>query len=382
MHRTELTFLVSPRPLIFLLTSLGACAPSAAYASGLRGEAPTVIGDARYLGLAGSALSVSDSVMSAIENPANAAPGNWTLSTDRSKAQVTDSRMNGDGANRSVENVGVLGSSRKFGLYVGHREPSQESDLAGNQMSVQETSYGAAANLSKRLAVGAAYLNASATASGPLAEGIADQHGWGWMVGANLKHGDFISSVAFRPKIQITNAALAPPMDRVELPWRLHLGSSLALSETWNLHGGLVVFGSQQDSIPLSAPGSTAGRSITLQPRLGLEWKMITEDFWALSSFIGTYSEPGRAENSNNRIHTTGGAALKLWAGRTSLALDRAPEYRNFQFNVGLDVLDLVRRLKIIPLPPEDEVPPGSGITLPGRAVPVPNENFDRTLLN
>lgn len=340
----------------------------------VRGEAPTVLGDARQVGLAGASLALPDSIYSAMDNPANTSVEKWAISLALQSGRVRDSRMNSDGEFRRGEGQGILASSPRFGLFMGHRVPSEETG-GSTTVEVKETHYGVAYRLNDHLSVGLSMINARGNWYSPSPSHAAT---WNMGAGATYTQDRIRYALAFRPSMPITNSSQPEPIRVVEIPWRLSAGISYSALSDLLLHFTLVTYGGQKDARQMAPPYAEAANSASLQPRLGVEYRMVEKSPWALSFFGGSYIEPGRMQGYNARVHTTGGVALGFLSARASVAIDRAPQYKNVLAYIGIDVLDALVRLKAFPFldkfkeeneraTPDTEVTPATdSVPLPG----------------
>jgi len=314
-------------------------------------EFPPVIGDERQIGLSGASLTVPDSVHTAMENPANAYFEKWSATLGLLNSEIRDNRMNGqDGINRRAEGMGIAASSPRFGLFVGHRMPSQESSSQG-KVEVQETHVGGGLPINEQLAVGAALIAARTDWQG---FGQPNDHAAIWSVsfGARYRLSDRVQlGGSFRPSMPIQHQNDNSYRGLMEIPMRLMLGASYCFSEKLKLHSSLVLFGKQDDTVSLADPNRPAARTVSFQPRLGIEYEVFQEGITSLGAYAGTYLEPARIEGLSTRFHYTGGLGLKVWAGRASLAFDRANGYKNVIATIGIDILDLLVKVKVIPVP-------------------------------
>ncbi len=337
--------MVSFRMFPLLVSPFVAMAISISGNAAVRGESPTVLGDARQVGLAGASLAMPDSIHSAMDNPANSTVEKWAISLSLQNDRVRDHRMNSDGEYRRGEGKGILLSSPRFGLFLGHRLPSQETD-GSTVVEVQETHLGSAYRFTDHIAIGVSVISARADW-----HTVTDSHASAWTaaVGGTYIHDRTRYAISFRPSMPITGDNQPDALKVVEIPWRLSFGVSHALSSDFFIHGALVTFGQQKGARQIAAPKAPAGDSYSLQPRLGVEYRLLEKDPWGLSFFGGTYVEPGRLQGYNARVHTTGGISFGFLSGRASIGVDRAPGYKNVLTYIGIDVLDALVRLRAFP---------------------------------
>lgn len=333
----------------FLIACFGLMSVPVSSKAALRGESPTVIGDARQIGVSGASLASPDSVHTAMENPANAYFEEWVATLALLNSKVRDNRMNGDGVYRRSEGIGLAASSPRFGLFVGHRTPSQEFSLAG-RVEVQETHLGGAFPIGN-LTVGAAVISARTDWTG-FNQPQIHESAWSVSFGTRYRFSDRVQlGLSVRPSVPIQRRGDTSYRGLLEIPARIMLGGSIFITPEFQLHSAITIFGQQDDTVSLADPNRPAARSISTQPRLGLEYKIYEKGIVSLSSYAGTYLEPGRLDGVSTRFHYTGGAGLKVWAGRAAFAFDRASGYKNVIATVGIDVLDLLVKVKVIPVP-------------------------------
>lgn len=309
-----------------------------------------MIGDARHIGLAGAALATPDSVHTAIENPANANFSEWAASLSLLNDYVRDDRMNFDGRRRRGVGTGVVASSPRFGIFLGHRLPSQESSPEGT-VEVQETHLGAAYGFGDRFSFGVAAVAARADWKG-FEKPTTHASAWSAAFGGRFRLDErWMLGVAYRPGIPIQDPDDSSYRSRVEVPSRLVTAVTFAPDSPFKFHFGLSVYGSQKETVELADPSLATARVLSFQPRLGIEYAAYRKDHVHLDLYAGAYFEPARIDGLSTRTHLTGGASLKAWAGRASVAFDRASGYSNFIAGIGIDLLDLAVQVKLIPLP-------------------------------
>ncbi|RYZ89970.1 MAG: hypothetical protein EOP04_05365 [Proteobacteria bacterium] len=339
------------RTTFFIALLLGSTSARAS----LRGESPTVIGDARQIGLSGASLTEPDSVHVSMENPANAFFDAWAASMALLNGKVRDNRMNGDGIYRRSEGSGLVASSRAFGLFVAHRLPSQEAARLG-KTELQETHIGGGFPIG-RLVIGGALIFARADWQG---FGLPNDKATNWSANFGLRYvfsENFRVGLAGRPTLPIQRKAHSDYKSIVEMPAHIMLGASYFVNRRTAAHFTLMVFGQQTDTVTLEDPTRPSARAVAFQPRLGGEYEVYQKGITTFSVYAGTYLEPARVEGMRSRFHRTGGAGLKVWAGRASFAIDRASGYKNMIATVGVDILDLLVKIKVIPVPTEPEQP-------------------------
>ena len=147
--------------------------------------------------------------------------------------------------------------------------------------------------------------------------------------------------------------------DRIAVPWRLAVGGAYRLGPTaWNqkipstfrdersvvASAELTITGPTADGFGIEAFGrgglQPSGRNVAISPRLGLEYEAMPG---RLRLRAGSYWEPGRFNDSEGRIHATGGLEVALfgfevWGPRRirlTLTTDVARNYRNGGVSVG-----------------------------------------------
>jgi hypothetical protein len=144
----------------------------------------------------------------------------------------------------------------------------------------------------------------------------------------------------------------------VEIPSRFSASATWLTNTPFKVHFGFSAFGAQDESVALADPNRPTARVFSIQPRLGIEYTVFKNDLTQFDLYAGSYWEPARIEGLSTRTHFTGGAGLKVWAGRASIAFDRAEGYSNFIAGIGIDVLDLAVKIKLIPSRNPSKRPP------------------------
>jgi hypothetical protein len=93
------------------------------------------------------------------------------------------------------------------------------------------------------------------------------------------------------------------------------------------------------------------GTHVTFQPRLGAAY--VFADFKNVkgTAFGGTYFEWSRIDGESNRVHATGGLELKPWVFTAGIGTDLSAGYSNFILSVGVDLLQVLEKVKIVPTP-------------------------------
>jgi hypothetical protein len=258
--------------------------------------------------------------------------------------------MNFDGVNRRGKGLGIAASTPDFGIFVGHRMPSQESSSLGN-VEVQETHAGLGVAIGPNLSLGIAAITARADWEGFGAPGT-HASAWSLSFGARARLSKrWVLGVSARPSMPIQLPAGSSYWSLVEIPSRLSASATWLTNTPFKVHFGFSAFGAQNNAVALADPNRPTARVLSVQPRLGVEYTAYKNDLTQFDLYIGSYWEPARIEGLSARMHFTGGAGLKIWAGRASIAFDRAEGYSNFIAGIGIDVLDLAVKIKLIPIP-------------------------------
>jgi hypothetical protein len=258
--------------------------------------------------------------------------------------------MNFDGENRRGKGLGIAASTPDFGIFVGHRLPSQESSPLGN-VEVQETHAGIGFAVGPNLSFGIAAITARADWEGFGTHGT-HASAWSLSFGARARLSKrWVLGVSARPSMPIQSPGGTNYWSLVEIPSRLSASATWLTNTPFKIHFGFSGFGAQDETVALAEPTRPTARVFSIQPRLGIEYTAYKDDLTQFDLYAGSYWEPARIEGLSTRTHFTGGAGLKVWAGRASIAFDRAEGYSNFIAGIGVDVLDLAVKIKLIPIP-------------------------------
>lgn len=139
----------------------------------------------------------------------------------------------------------------------------------------------------------------------------------------------------------------------LQTPDRVLFGARIAPRKDLRLFvDGRVVFGMKDTLVSGSGsfpgqPGNTVadGRTTTLDGGFGVEWVPYDVDDLTIKLWGGGYFENTGVEGGYTRYHRTGGLSFQPWFLSFSVAIDDAPLYDNFVVGLGVDLLQVGKRL-------------------------------------
>ncbi len=327
----------------------------------------TVHGDIRTVGMAGATFGLADSFLASLDNPAGLAmtipPADLKLLSN----EVRDGNVQAFNNTLTSYDIGLALRLGRWGFSVGYVSPYAEGhtyDLltgpnhtAAPYVTTRELRFAVARIfLHDRLAVGASLnLGQSATSLPP---GFAHDS---YAIGATV-------GVSYRlPLRLILGAGLTTPMSYagsteagqgapiagffqpVNAPWHGGLGIGWLQNRFLRADFSLSIIGGSRGAALLGNNSAVFSSAVTVQPHLGVGYSFL--DFKQLKAnvFVGGYYEPSRVEGLSSRTHATAGMEISMWGGQLGAAIDRSSNYTNFILGIGVDVIDLMCDLRLLP---------------------------------
>jgi hypothetical protein len=155
--------------------------------------------------------------------------------------------------------------------------------------------------------------------------------------------------MAFAGDLRVNAAALPGFYQEVLVPWKLNFGIGWIPNRFFQAGLSAHVLGLSPRAARVSDENIRVGEFATLQPRLGISYRMVEYTDLILETSLGSYLEFPRISGSGPRPHLTIDIEIKPWIFGGGFALDYAPGYTNFLISVGVDVGRMLQKMEIFP---------------------------------
>ncbi len=367
----------------FMLNQQNTCARSLPYSlreKPYTGFSNTIRGDVRTVGMAGALVSMADSVISSMQNPAGLAMTNDGLIVQFSSNYISDAYIQ-DLNERFYGNGGGMGAGIfPWGFRAGYFTVHSESQayevnsllhsirthlkIVENHFSVGRVFFGKSLSLGLDLIYGKA--QQSATIKNPNTVDIAkESYKFGISAGAIYKFPKrFLLGASYTPEINYsrptnsdgTNASIpyiTNFFQPVHTPRRIYLGAGWIPNRFFRLGVGLYFYGTTPVTTPMADQTRLTGQKISIQPRLGASYTPIDFKNLKVQIYGGVYYETSRTTGLKGRTHDTLGLEVDPWIFSFGWAVDIAHAYTDHIVLGGLDLVMLARKLKLLPTPPQ-----------------------------
>jgi hypothetical protein len=348
------------------------------------GWSGVVRGDIRTIGMAGAMVGLGNTFIASGDNPAGLA-----MTLPGVQLQVTGNRIH-DGDLQEYEqtlktnNLGLAASLYPYGFSVGWWTPHNEGQkyvlpdgrIIDPRIEVNEFRLSAAHVLfHDRFSLGASVIFGKAMErlsfpDQPSLDRQETSYSVGLGLGAMIKlPRRVILGVAFTPSMHYSADPGAHPtegisrfFEPVHTPVRMRLGLGWIPNRFFSAGAGVYFLGATQNTALLGDDSRSIGELVTLQPRVGAEYRWAEFKEFKADLALGTYLVPSRIQNSPTRLHGTFGTSFNLWVVNLGWGIDVAPRYTNYIYTAAIDVLRLFRKLDLIR---EDWHPPNGGLFPP-----------------
>lgn len=338
------------------------------------GFSTTVSGDVRTVGMSGATVGLPDSFLSSNSNPAGLA----LLMPDADAHFVNNAVSDGHVQDRANPlHTGSLGLAAafypwavSFGYVTTSREgmpyrllnsaeiptigiTTREYRLAVSRVLFSNrVSLGASLNLGQAEEQFEYELSSLPTASSidhsvGATFGLLGQVSRHWLVG--LSYTLPIRYEFARPAGAGT--PIAGFYQPVVTPARAGLGAGWVPNRFFRTDISFFLVGRTGGAMLLRDDTTQVGEKVTLQPRAGAAYIFADFEEFRGTLFGGSYLEMSRIEGRPSRLHFTSGIEVKPWIFTLGFGLDFAPNYSNLLTGIGIDIIRVATKLKIIPKP-------------------------------
>ncbi len=338
---------------------------------GYSGISTTVRGDIRTIGMAGSLVGLADTFIASGENPAGLAMTLPNIAVQFSANQVHDQNVQDYDQPLLTGNGGIAANFYPWGYSFGVWSPESEGQkylLAPSQtpvnagVFVQEYRVSVARLMwNEKLSLGLGLLlgkskesleftNSPDSSVSQTAYAISGNFGvmikfpQRWLLGVSVSLPLSISAPS-----QDSTSGISQFFQDVQSPFRLGMGLGWIPNRFFRVGMALYLMGTSQNTALLSDDSKPVGKYITLQPRLGVEYKLAEYKELEISAKIGTYYELSRIQDTKNRMHITGGLEIDPWIFSLGWGLDYGVGYQNYIYTAGLDIIKIAKKLDLIP---------------------------------
>ncbi|MBL7714356.1 MAG: hypothetical protein JNL01_02745 [Bdellovibrionales bacterium] len=333
-------------------------------------------GDLTQLGLAGAQASVGDQFIGSLENPATIAMTSRSGGLQISGNTIQDGFTQNYSDKIKSYHYGAHVSEYPWGISAGVWSPQDEGD-ATFEHNAKEYRLGLSRVLKKhKLSFGASLLIAEST----LRDGSekSNSSAVGYAVGAvyqfrpkHLVGLSFTSPVTVSGSVQKTGINIPGFFQGAHSPLRIQAAYGWIPNRIFKVAAGVSVLGTSPNTALLTDQNARVGESWTLHPRAGAQVTLVDyKEFWARVG-AGTYLEASRISGRQDRLHFTGSVEFTGWIFSLGWGLDSAKGYRNLIYSAGVDVVRLLQKMDLIPMPVQY---PSQGV------LPNPLKNSDEGL--
>jgi hypothetical protein len=333
----------------------------------------TVSGDVRTIGMAGATVGLADTFLAASDNPGGLAMTLQGADENYVTNQVSDSHVQNPNSPNETESLGVAVSLHPWAFSLGLVTTSREGQTYAipntpgfNSVTVTSRELRMAASrllLDDRLSVGLS-LNI-----GQGEEEIEPQFQSGptsvdhvYRVGATFggqyqlpNHFLLGASYALPVTYSFSGAGAASQLpgfyQPIVVPERFAMGLGWIPNRNARMDFSVFAVGRSPNAALIRDDVTQIGTHDTFQPRLGAAYVFADFKNVKATAFGGTYFEWSRIDGESNRVHATGGLEVKPYVFTVGIGTDLSSGYSNFILSVGVDLLQVLERVKIVPTP-------------------------------
>lgn len=339
---------------------------------GYSGWSSTIRGDIRTLGMAGAMVGIGDTFIASGYNPAGVAMTNRSLSLQITGNAIHDGEVQRYDQTLTSYNLGLAASLYPWGLSVGYWSPQNEGQMYrfeedGERFYPDFRTREYRVSLSRlffedRLSFGVSALLAQADKRVEFPdspESGTSHHGYAPGVHLGLMYRlprNLLLGLTYSNPIDIRSDSSTNPspmlqgfFQTVKIPYRLGAGVGWVPNPFFRAGLDFYLIGKTHDVALLSDETRKVGQEVTIQPRLGFSYTLFETKRLMLEIAGGTYYEMSRILGAPHRWHATGGLQLSGWLLNFGWGIDNAPNYVNYIYSFGIDVVRTMRKLDLIP---------------------------------
>ncbi len=311
----------------------------------------SVRGSAKNVGMAGALTGLADDYYGAVVNPAGTSMTLNYRDLDLTRSVISDQLNQAPGQFFSSSTVGLALPLGQMGLSIGYTTPFQATSVTGEQARLNDYRFTLSRSfLENHLSLGIGIsFDQVQLASGPLSQmgstlGILYRFPNRFFLGASLN-----TPLLFGPDPQRRFFSL-PASGTLGLGWIPNRLFRAAFSLEW--------IGAEPNTYFFHEPNLPVGQYDVAQFHLGMTYDVLSMRNLKSTIYSGTYLEAIRTSISY-RLHGTFGLVVHPWFLNLVFSIDVANQYQNRLINIGIDVNDLLKRLKLLPM---DVAPPSAGL--------------------
>lgn len=324
------------------------------------------LGDNRTVGMGGATLGLGDTFIAGASNPAGLAMTLDIADFNFTSDSVHDGHVQDyDNSSPKMTALGVAMAVYPWGFSMGFVP-------IGSEGQTYTLANGQAANLlvethEFRLAASRLFFNNRLSLGASINIGIGEQEiqtgatdddrhaaGIGATLGAMIQlPSRFLLSAAYTSPMHYAisgQSALLPGFFQdIDVPSRFGLGLGWIPNRFIRGDAQALVVGETHGAALLSNDTSAIGTHYTFQPKFGLAYIFLDFDQFRGTIFGGSYYEDSRIEGATNRWHGTVGIEGRAWIFTAGIGTDRASQYKNTLFSIGIDLARLLGNADLIP---------------------------------
>jgi len=331
---------------------------------------PWVLGDTRSIGMADATVGLGDSWASLQENPAGTAMTLPTLSVQFNHSTIPDGNQQSYDQPVQVSDFGAVINPYPWGFGIGYSSPHSErqtsflndgSALATTDLSIKDVTFSASRlAFHDRLSIGVLVDVSTAKRSFSLPSQTWDASETDLKMTLGLLYQlekRVFLGLRWTPATSYgvpTDAANPPAIpgfltQPTYSPWILGMGVGWIPNVNFRSGFSALLVGRTPQAALVSDQNRIVGEKMTVQPRIGIDYRWIDLSWLEGRLSAGSYYEMSRIADTNSRVHGTIGFEINPSIFNLGVALDRAPGYVNSTAGIGVDMVRIARVLEIIP---------------------------------
>jgi len=334
----------------------------------------TVNGDVRTIGMAGATVGLADTFLAAADNPSGL--GMMLQGADENYVtnQVSDGHVQNPNSPMETKSLGVAVSLHPWAFSLGLVTDSREGQsyyipntpgLNSVTVTSREVRFGAARLLmDDKLSIGVSLnigqgeeeIEPQSQTPGP----TSVQHAYrvGATLGGMLQlHNHFLLGMSYTLPMtyNFNNGTTAPQLpgfyQPVVDPERFALGLGWVPNRNARMDFSVFAVGRSPNAALIRDDTTQIGTHVTFQPHAGVAYTFADFKNVKGTVFTGSYFEWSRLDGESNRVHATGGLEIKPYIFTVGIGTDVSSQYSNFILSVGVDLFQVLQRVKIVPIP-------------------------------
>ena len=300
-----------------------------------------VRGNTQNVGMAGALTGLADDYYGSVINPAGSAMTLRQMELDLTHSNISDQLLLTPGQNFSGQTVGIAIPLDKMGLSIGFTTPFLATHDIGEQVILRDYRFTLSKSfLENHLSLGIGIALDEAHLNSESITQVGSTFGILYRLPNRIFLGSSLNTPLLLGPFQGDRLFSLPLTATVGLGWMPNRLFRAAISAEW--------ISTELNSFSFHQPDQQVGQSPALQIHLGASYEFLYIKNIRSKIDTGTYLEALRTSNSY-RPHYTVGLTIQPWFVNLVMTLDIANKYHNTLFNLGIDVENLFRLLKLIP---------------------------------